>query len=290
MKEGELGKFYSDGEVIFSQGDKGDAMYVIQTGKVRISTGSADKQVTIATLEAGEIFGEMALFDKLPRSATVTASGEARILTIDKKKLFATISRDPTLAFKVIQSMSQRIRKLNDELTKLKENKTAMGRVCMNVDETCKLILDEARNLVSADNGSLMLLDEKEGCLRNVSAFGNEFSPKVKIAVGEGIAGDVMKTGRAELVNNVKMDYRFKAGATDIQSMICVPLKCSGNTFGVINMSISSDDRIFSLDDLKLLRSLALHASVAIEHGKNFAALTEATDEVLRHASLLDVY
>jgi len=116
MKEGELGKIYADGEIIFKEGEKGEVMYVIQSGEVKITKKLVSDHTTIATLQSGEIFGEMALFDKLPRSATAMASGEARVLSIDKKKLFSTISHDPTLAFKIIETMSQRIRRLDENL------------------------------------------------------------------------------------------------------------------------------------------------------------------------------
>jgi CRP/FNR family transcriptional regulator, cyclic AMP receptor protein len=121
MKNGELGKLYFDKEIIFREGSTGDEMYVIQKGNVKITKNTDLGNVTIATLKNGEIFGEMALFDKLPRSATAIAHGETRILSVDKKKFFATISRDPTLVFKMLESMSNRIRRLNEELSTLKK-------------------------------------------------------------------------------------------------------------------------------------------------------------------------
>lgn len=120
MSSGEVGKVYSDGEIIFEEGEQGNCIYVIQSGKVRIIKKDSSGERTIAVLENGELFGEMALFDKLPRSATARALGDARILSMDKKRLFAGISRDPTLAFKTLEAVSGRIRKLNDEIMKLK--------------------------------------------------------------------------------------------------------------------------------------------------------------------------
>ena len=80
MKDSDyLGRTYEDGEVIFREGDKGEGMYVIQAGKVKITKQTTSGEVTLSVLEDGDIFGEMALFDKLPRSATATASGEARV-------------------------------------------------------------------------------------------------------------------------------------------------------------------------------------------------------------------
>lgn len=123
MRIGELGKTYHRGEIIFKEGDKGDVMYVIQEGSVRISRQNGAEEVQIAVLGPGEILGEMALFDLHTRSATATVEAEARILTIDKQKLFATISREPTLAFNIIETLSRRIRKLNEELRMLTASK-----------------------------------------------------------------------------------------------------------------------------------------------------------------------
>jgi CRP-like cAMP-binding protein len=288
MTEGELGKVYSDGEVIFREGDIGEVMYVIQSGNIKITKHTDSGEITIATLEKGEIFGEMAIFDRLPRSAAAVASGETRILSIDKKKLFTTISRDPTLVFKILESMSRRIRTLDRELTKLKKDHADVLHICIDVDETCNLVLNEAKNIISSDNGSVMLLDDATKTLTIKAAFGVESEQKMRLPEGEGIAGDVVRTGRAELVNNVTMDSRFIPGSVKIRSMLCVPLKCNDNTFGVINMSNGSE-KIFTVDDLKLLHSLAIYASITLQNAKNFAHLKNATDEILRHATMLDV-
>lgn len=288
MKEGELGKVYSDGEVIFKEGEAGNVMFVIQSGKVKIIKQTESGQIDIATLNNGEIFGEMALFDRLPRSASAVALGDARVLSVDKKKLFSTISRDPTLVFKLLESMSQRIRKLDEELTKLRKNDSEAHNLCIDINDACRFILDEAKHVINADNGSIMLLDDEGQFLTIRSAFGSESETKMKLKVGEGVAGDVMKTGRAELINNVSLDGRFVSGTARITSMLCVPLRCKDSSFGVINMS-NATDRLFTLEDLKLLHSLAIYAAIAIQSAKNFATLKTATDEVLRHATMLNM-
>ena len=123
MREGELGRLYSHGEIIFREGEKGDVMYVIQSGKVKISKNSSSGDITMATLTSGDIFGEMALFDKLPRSASAVAEGDTRVLSIDKKKLFSTIWKDPTVVLKVIETMSGTIRRLSKDFAELKKRK-----------------------------------------------------------------------------------------------------------------------------------------------------------------------
>jgi CRP-like cAMP-binding protein len=289
MKEGELGRVYLEGEIIFHEGEEGDRMYVVQSGTVRITKKTASGSLTIATLAQGEIFGEMAVFDTMPRSATAVAAGETRILTIDKKKLFQTISRDPTIVLRMLESMSRRIRKLDEEFTLLKKSRLDTLKIFVNVDEMCKFILDETQNFINADNGTVMLYDENEKKLLVKASFGTEDTLRICLSIGKGLATDVMKTGKAELINNVSLDARFQSGMEHINSVLCVPLKWKDSGYGVIAMSRSSD-ALFTLDDLKLLRSVGIYASIAIENAINFAKLKDATDSLLRHATLLDLW
>jgi CRP-like cAMP-binding protein len=71
-------------------------------------------------MRAGDFFGEMALLEKQPRSATVRAVGEAYILTLDKKTFLRRVHADPSLAYRLLQTMSSRIRGLDNELLRLK--------------------------------------------------------------------------------------------------------------------------------------------------------------------------
>lgn len=116
-RRGELGKVFTDGEVIIRQGDVGDRMYVVQTGNVEVVLEADGEERRLSSLQAGDFFGEMALFDKVVRSASVRALGEARVLTIDKRTLLKRISEDPLLAFNLLRSMSTRVRELNDQVS-----------------------------------------------------------------------------------------------------------------------------------------------------------------------------
>jgi CRP-like cAMP-binding protein len=124
MDKSSLGKVYDNGQVIVQQGDKGDHMYVIQKGKVEVIQEKDGNQIKLAVLVDGDIFGEMSLFDRVPRSSTVRALGEVRVLTIDKKTFLRRVHEDPSLAFRILQKMSQRIRDLNEELIKTKKPHT----------------------------------------------------------------------------------------------------------------------------------------------------------------------
>lgn len=123
MDTGALGRIYEDGEMIMQQGEVGDCMYVIQEGEVDILCDDNGKEVHLATRKAGDFIGEMAIFDRDVRSATVRAKGQARILTVDKKNFMSRIHEDPSLAFRVVETMSHRLRELQAEYTKLVNSK-----------------------------------------------------------------------------------------------------------------------------------------------------------------------
>ncbi len=116
-KEGFLGRLYKDSEIVVGEGMSSRTMYVIQSGKVKVVRSYGGKEMELAILGEGDIFGEMSLFDASPRSATVIVVGEARILAIEHEGLLKRIKMDPTLAFRIIKQMSQRVRDLNSRLT-----------------------------------------------------------------------------------------------------------------------------------------------------------------------------
>jgi GAF domain-containing protein len=159
----------------------------------------------------------------------------------------------------------------------------------MDLEDICNLVLEEARTNLAVENGSVMLLNEEKNQLYIKAAFGDEAQDKVNLAIGEGIAGDVIKSGKAELVNNVSSDPRFKAGSLEIRSLICAPLKYNGACFGVLNVSTGSEKN-FTLDNLKLLHSFARYASITLKNAMIISDLKYATDEVLRQASILGMY
>jgi CRP/FNR family cyclic AMP-dependent transcriptional regulator len=117
MVRGALGKIYRDGEEIVRQGNSGDSMYVVQSGRVEVVQSSDAGEQHLAFLDAGDFFGEMSVFEKEVRSATVRAAGESRVLKIDKKTLLRRIREDPLLAVNLLKTMSHRIRYLNTELS-----------------------------------------------------------------------------------------------------------------------------------------------------------------------------
>lgn len=125
MSESVLGREYGDGEVICRQGEPGDRMYVVQAGKAEVLHEEDGIEQPVGWLEAGDIFGEMAIFERQPRAATVRARGMMRVLTLDKRGFLRHIHEDPSLAYRILQQMSRRIRSLDAELSRLRARDAA---------------------------------------------------------------------------------------------------------------------------------------------------------------------
>jgi signal transduction histidine kinase len=102
------------GQVIFSAGDPGDGFYVVETGRVQISAvvAGSDSRV-LASIGAGDFFGEMAVIDDAPRSATATAEIDTHALFLGRDKLLQLLERKPRLALNIIREFSARMRTLN---------------------------------------------------------------------------------------------------------------------------------------------------------------------------------
>jgi CRP/FNR family transcriptional regulator len=123
MKEGELGKDYRDGELIVRQGETGNCMFVIQSGKVEIFREANGHEVSLRVAGPNEFFGEMALVENDVRSASVRALGPARILSVDKRTFMRRVHEDPSLAYRIMESLSHEIRRLAAKVAELEGNR-----------------------------------------------------------------------------------------------------------------------------------------------------------------------
>lgn len=118
MTTGELGKVYKDGETIIKQGEKGNCMYVILEGKVEIVREKDGKEMRLATAGEGDFIGEMAIFESEVRSATVRSLGDVRAITVDKENFIRRVNQDPSIAFRLVKILIQRVREMNKEMDK----------------------------------------------------------------------------------------------------------------------------------------------------------------------------
>jgi CRP/FNR family transcriptional regulator, cyclic AMP receptor protein len=104
-----FGKIYSPNEVIFCEYEPGNDFYLIQEGKVRITKTVGNSIKTIDILEAGEIFGEMAILEEQPRSASAIAVDEVKVLNFNRANFELLMTKNPPLAFRVLTVFAKRI-------------------------------------------------------------------------------------------------------------------------------------------------------------------------------------
>lgn len=99
--------YYAAGELIFEAGDPGRVMYVVQEGEVDVLANGR----VIDTVIAGGIFGEMALIDRSPRSASVMARTDCRVVPLDEARFMQHVHRTPFFALQVMRIMTERLRR-----------------------------------------------------------------------------------------------------------------------------------------------------------------------------------
>lgn len=108
------------GEVLFREGQQGDRLYVIQSGKIKLGRTSADgRENLVAILGPGEMFGELSLFDPGPRNATATAVAESELISLGHDSLRDFLQERPAVARSLLAALARRLRRTNDSLSDL---------------------------------------------------------------------------------------------------------------------------------------------------------------------------
>ncbi|HEU4507798.1 MAG TPA: DUF1003 domain-containing protein [Pyrinomonadaceae bacterium] len=134
---------------LFRQGDKGDAMYLIESGRVRISLRDDDRQeVTLAELAQGDFFGEMAIIDGRQRSADAHVIEDARLAILSRDAFLSFVRNNPDVALEMLSALTDRLRR-TDELLR--------SRVSRNVNEEEKArltVADRAADMIAEFGGS----------------------------------------------------------------------------------------------------------------------------------------
>lgn len=114
-----FGREFPEGTVIFREGDVGNEMYVIQSGKVNITKRSRDVEKVLVTLGPGAFFGEMAIINNKPRSASAVVVEAARLLVIGPKTFDAMIRGNTEIAVRMIKILAQRLQAADEQIENL---------------------------------------------------------------------------------------------------------------------------------------------------------------------------
>jgi len=181
-----FGKKIPANTVLFNDGDAGEEMFIIQTGRVKISKRIRGVEKTLATLEKGEFFGEMAILNDRPRSATAETLDDCEMLVIDRKTFDALIRGNSEIAVRFIKRLADRLREANDQMESLmiKDNTSRLVSVlAKHVREQKKIgefamTIEDLAGLAGIEGSLARTILEKLSSVRIIEVSGD----KVRIA------------------------------------------------------------------------------------------------------------
>lgn len=114
-----IGKTFPPGTIICREGETGSEMYVIQAGKISITKKVQDVERVLATLSAGDFFGEMSILNNKPRSATAEVAEEAKVLVVEPKMFESMIRGNIEIAVRIIKTLAKRLQEADDQIANL---------------------------------------------------------------------------------------------------------------------------------------------------------------------------
>ncbi len=164
---------YQPGEIIFKEGDSGDTMYIIWSGRVAVLKGNIDSPTVLGFRGVGEIIGEMALLEDQPRSATVVALEDLRTLRIRREDFEQWLSSNPSMGLSILGTLSARLRAADDarkassraelqlskQLIDLQTEKQQLLELERLRQSTIDLIVHDMRHPISSLFGAVKILE-----------------------------------------------------------------------------------------------------------------------------------
>jgi CRP-like cAMP-binding protein len=272
-------KEYSDGQRLFSEGDTGDSMYFIVKGRVRIekkAQATSTLHKTLAVLEAGDYFGEMALLEQKPRSASAVAAGDARILRLSKSA-FDQIQHENRIAsmsvlFAMIRTSGERIRRLSTHVVVYDEIGKAIGEA-RDLRSLLDVILSQLSSATFADWGMLLLRSQFSNHfeVRSQSNLALTSTQLEAVTSGQGFIKLVLQDTQDRLAANFHEEEPFKSCARlgfETASLLLSPIAPEGQLLGLIVLG-GQEPSQFDLNALNLVRGVARQAAQAILNARH---------------------
>jgi CRP-like cAMP-binding protein len=265
---------YTDGQAVFAEGDPGDSMYFIAKGCVRIekrAQAASTIHKTLTVLEAGDYFGEMALLDQKPRSASAVAAGAATVLRLSKAAFgqmqASNSAAGMSVLFAMIRTSSERIRRLSAHVVVYDEVGKAIGE-SRDLQTLLDVILQQLLPATHADWGLLLLRSQfSEGLeLHGQANLTLTSAQREAVTAGQGFLGPVLQNPSDQLVPCFDDEDSFKSCARlgfETASLLLSPITVEGRLLGLIVMGGNARDQ-FDLNALNLARGVARQAGQAI--------------------------
>jgi CRP/FNR family cyclic AMP-dependent transcriptional regulator len=183
-----FGKVIPANTILFHEGDVGEEMFIIQSGRVKISKRIRGVEKTLATLEKGEFFGEMAILNDKPRSASAETLEGCEMLVIDRKTFDALIRGNVEIAVRFIKRLADRLREANDQMENLmiKDNTSRLVSILAKQVREQKQIgefamtIEELGGLAGIEASQARTILEKLASVRIVEVAGEKIIIKTQ--------------------------------------------------------------------------------------------------------------
>jgi signal transduction histidine kinase len=216
---------------IFKEDDAGDGVYVVQSGLVQISGIINDKvRHTFARIGPGEIFGEMAVLESKPRSATATAVQDTTVYFIPREPMLALVERSPQLAMELLRDISARLREFNHQYIReviQAERLAVVGRFARSIVHDFKNplnIIGLAADMASMERATPeMRQSAAKRVHRQVARLSNMISELLEFTRGAQASVVLASTSYAPFVSQLMEEIEPELADKNIQLEIAAP-------------------------------------------------------------------
>jgi K+-sensing histidine kinase KdpD len=281
---------FSAGTVIFNEKTRGERLYLILEGKVKISkVTKSGMETSLAVLGKGDFFGEMELIEDQERSARTTALENTVVAGIAGHDFDNLIKTNHIVTLNLLKAISKRLRATDEIIVEELEKTLEASRVqveklnllidaaktvnsTLDLDRLLDVILEAAIKSIAADRGTLYLVDELKSEIWSKALRGTEVI-EIRLPIGKGLSGYVAKTGETINIPDAHNDPRWnpdvdKKSGYRTNNMLCMPMQNrDGKIIGVFQM-LNKKGGPFTTQDEEFINALSIHASIAIENAR----------------------
>lgn len=214
------------GSAVFREGDPGNGIYLIKSGTVEISAllGDSGERRALSELAPGDFFGEMAVLDSYPRSATATALEDSELYFISREDVLQMLTSSPAMAVSLMREISQRMREFNRQYVQemvQAERLSLVGRFARSIVHDFKNplnVIGIASELVTMDHSTPALRETAKRRIRKqVDRLSNMINELLEFTRGEKSSIVLAESNYTDFVNHVLEDLRPEAADKQVQ-------------------------------------------------------------------------
>ena len=281
---------YPAGKIIFEDNTKGNCLYLVLAGSVKISKQpKIGEEIILGILHDGDFFGEVDLIDRRQRSARATAVTGCTFARLGRREFDFLLRNSREFALNLLHMVTLRLRSNN--LTYVQHQESNLIAVqqqlektlrlveaskiinsSLDIDKLLDLIFRTAAKTVGADRGTLYLIDEISKEIWSKVQQGSD-RIEIRLAIGSGIAGSVAATGETVNIQDAYKDSRFNPKIDQItgyrtKSTLCMPMKNRDRKIIGVFQLLNKAKGFFTKEDESFIEAYSIHASIAVANAQ----------------------